>query len=435
MPIMPQYRSPYGQSILELLAGQGDAAARAAERSGMIWANAVQNLGQIGAQAYEQHQQQKDQQQREALFDEAVATFDPANPQDFYRRAAVAVGPEKAIMAMRAFAAVEETKKKGAPDPKLFEPKAQFIKTMWESNPEWVKKNWGGIFQAAGQEANVLFGTNFTPEWSDDYGQAIGAFGAQQKPQAAPDRMEQNGIVYERQQDGKWVPALGIPEEKPEVKPDARSLDARYAEAVATGNQEEAQKLLTAKARLEAAGWAPAGAGSKIWVIRNGQTIRIGENEYQPGDQPTGQRERPVTGAERQGLSFYLRAKNASEDLARLEDGIVKAGPLEQAQLQWAPNMLQSDQQQLYRQGQRAFTEARLRKDSGATIKKDEYESDAKTYFAQPGDSLAVLEQKRRARAKVLDALKVTTGRAYAEHFGDEGTDAASSAADPLGLR
>jgi hypothetical protein len=90
----------------------------------------------------------------------------------------------------------------------------------------------------------------------------------------------------------------------------------------------------------------------------------------------------------------------------------------QQAQLQYAPNILQSSQQQKYRQAQRQFTEARLRADSGAAVPDGEYQQDAQTYFAQPGDTPEVLEQKRIARQQVLDAMAVQSGPAYRDFYG-----------------
>ena len=130
---------------------------------------------------------------------------------------------------------------------------------------------------------------------------------------------------------------------------------------------------------------------------------------------------RPSLGTERQTLAYYNRAKQASDDIGGLEDRIAGQGLMGQIQGQWAPNMMQTEEQQLYRQGQRAFTEARLRKESGAAIPTAEYENDARTYFAQPGDGPEVIQQKRRARGVVLEGLKNSAGRAYQEHFGEEG--------------
>ena len=134
---------------------------------------------------------------------------------------------------------------------------------------------------------------------------------------------------------------------------------------------------------------------------------------------------KPITGMERTALSFYNRAKEALDILAvpdkngqSLEDRIANQWIGGQIQGQIAPNMFQTTEQQRYRQAQRAFTEARLRKESGAAIAPLEYENDAKTYFKQPGDAPEVVEQKRIARQEVLDGLAYTSGRAYEDAYG-----------------
>lgn len=158
--------------------------------------------------------------------------------------------------------------------------------------------------------------------------------------------------------------------------------------------------------------------GTPIWV-----------RESQAVGQPAAQAARAVTGQERQSLAYYNRAKQASETLATpdvsgtaLEDRVAKSGLGTQLGLQYAPNMLQTADQQAYRQAQRAFTEARLRKESGAAIPTSEYENDARTYFAQPGDDADTVDQKRKARQTVLDGLKFGSGKAYNEFYGDEGS-------------
>lgn len=153
--------------------------------------------------------------------------------------------------------------------------------------------------------------------------------------------------------------------------------------------------------------------------------------------QPAMQAPRAVTGAERQTLAYFNRMKEALDALegGGLEDQIAKQGLLGQAQGQLAPNILQSGTQQQYRQAQRAFTEGRLRKESGAAIPTAEYENDARTYFFQPGDSPETTKQKREARKKVLEGLRFSSGRAYQEFYGDDGgspkaNDAAAKAAE-----
>ncbi len=171
--------------------------------------------------------------------------------------------------------------------------------------------------------------------------------------------------------------------------------------------------------------------GTPIWV-----------RESQAVGKPAAQAARAVTGAERQSLAYYNRAKEADETLTTpaanggdsLEDRIAKSGLGGQVRGQYAPNFMQSEDQQAYRQAQRAFTEARLRKESGAAIPTQEYENDAKIYFVRPGDDLKTIEQKRKARQTVLNGLKFSSGKAYEEFYGDSGPQSPGGGADPLGL-
>ena len=140
---------------------------------------------------------------------------------------------------------------------------------------------------------------------------------------------------------------------------------------------------------------------------------------------------KPPTGVERQALAFYNRARQAEEDIRSLEPAIRKMSVVRQYQLAKAPNALMTAEQQQYRQAQRAFTEARLRKESGAAIAAHEYENDARTYFSQPLDDEKTMAQKARARKAVLDGLKFTSGKAYAEHYGDQ--DKVEAEAAPVG--
>jgi hypothetical protein len=136
---------------------------------------------------------------------------------------------------------------------------------------------------------------------------------------------------------------------------------------------------------------------------------------------------KPVTGAERQTLAFYNRMKDALANIESgdqgqtLEDLIASQGTMGQLQGQYAPNMLQNTNQQKYRQSQRAYTEARLRKESGAAIPESEFQNDARTYFVQPGDAPDVVKQKRTSRKTVLEGLRNASGRAYQEFYGEQG--------------
>lgn len=128
---------------------------------------------------------------------------------------------------------------------------------------------------------------------------------------------------------------------------------------------------------------------------------------------------KPATGAEKTNLSFFNRAFNAVKDIAPVEENFAgKKGAVSALGLS-LPSMFQSGEQQSYRQAQRTFTEARLRKESGAAIPNEEYKNDAKTYFVQPGDSSETIAQKQRARGEVLEGIRFSSGNAYNEFYGD----------------
>ena len=69
------------------------------------------------------------------------------------------------------------------------------------------------------------------------------------------------------------------------------------------------------------------------------------------------------------------------------------------------PNILKSDERQNYEQAQRNFINAILRKESGAAISPTEFDSAAKQYFPQPGDSQSVIDQKTANRTRVIANL------------------------------
>ena len=143
------------------------------------------------------------------------------------------------------------------------------------------------------------------------------------------------------------------------------------------------------------------------------------------------QTDKPPTAANLRTFGFYMGAKDAVDVLDQLESDVQSLGLLAQGWQKWAPNFLQTQLGQTYEQTQRQFTEARLRKDSGAAIPEHEYENDKRTYFVQPGDTPVTLERKKAARAVLIQALQRESGRAYTQSFGEE---AGAGGADPLGL-
>ena len=148
--------------------------------------------------------------------------------------------------------------------------------------------------------------------------------------------------------------------------------------------------------------------------------------------------EKPPTAAERSSYKFWERGRDAENVLANYESLIMKYGFMDQVRLNNAPNFAQSEEMQVYNQAQRQFTEARLRKDSGAAIPESEFESDRKMYFVQPGDTPEVIKRKKDAREATLNALARESGKAYTESYGAEPPpppNAPNATVDPLGIR
>lgn len=69
-------------------------------------------------------------------------------------------------------------------------------------------------------------------------------------------------------------------------------------------------------------------------------------------------------------------------------------------------NKMLSNEGQMAEQAQRDFINATLRRESGAVINPDEFKNGQKQYFPQPGDSKAVLDQKKRNRELAISGLE-----------------------------
>jgi hypothetical protein len=196
------------------------------------------------------------------------------------------------------------------------------------------------------------------------------------------------------------------------MTPDERKA-AEDADVARAGRVANAQYGAAARHR------APQEPDYKPAIVDGKQTYLTPEEIRRMGGVQPEARRRPVTGMERNNLAFYQRAQQAEEIVSPLEESIAKMSLGQQTRLQVAPNFLQTPENQRYRQAQRAFTEARLRKESGAAIPTAEYENDARTYFAQPGDDADTIAQKQTARRQVLEGLAIATGQAWEEYYGE----------------
>ena len=193
--------------------------------------------------------------------------------------------------------------------------------------------------------------------------------------------------------------------------------EASLAAAAAAGDRDAARALALLRAQHPPS--VPAADNVLVPIVGPDGKTRYGTRQEARGSLVPSGSEKPSSGVQKRVLNFFNRAQQADKDLESMEGGIQQLDLGGQAWMQFMPNFLQTDLGQQYTQAQRAFTEARLRKDSGAAIPEAEFANDRRTYFAQPGDSKATLEQKRRARATMLASLGFEAGQALTEFTGD----------------
>lgn len=108
---------------------------------------------------------------------------------------------------------------------------------------------------------------------------------------------------------------------------------------------------------------------------------------------------------------FAARAEGALAKLEPLADALTsRAGVVGDAlsgiTLGLSREMMQSEDFQVARNAGDEFLQAILRKDTGAAITEQEQSLYGKTYLPQPGDGPAVLQAKKEARARALEAIR-----------------------------
>lgn len=136
------------------------------------------------------------------------------------------------------------------------------------------------------------------------------------------------------------------------------------------------------------------------------------------------EKDKPLTESQGRANLFGTRAVEADAILRPLEEKISVGGLAAKQAIQALPlfggpagvigNALLSKDQQKVEQAQRNFVNAVLRVESGAVISPQEFENAKMQYFPQPGDSSAVIEQKRQNRQTAIEGLNVMaspTGR------------------------
>ena len=125
--------------------------------------------------------------------------------------------------------------------------------------------------------------------------------------------------------------------------------------------------------------------------------------------------EKPLTEDQARATGFAARMIQASRIIdpldfsAAAKPGVVetlvgpKIGPM-------ATNILRDEDRQRYRQAQENWVRANLRKESGAVIGSEEMAKEIENYFPQPGDTNAVIEQKRKNREAATQGMITAAG-------------------------
>jgi hypothetical protein len=135
--------------------------------------------------------------------------------------------------------------------------------------------------------------------------------------------------------------------------------------------------------------------------------------------------DKPLTESQGAATNFGMRSIKANEILTDLEkNGSGQAGNIKRFMTAATPglgmgldesmgaltNWTQSSKQQMSEQARLDFLTAVLRKESGASISPGEHITAQRQYFVQPGDSDAVIEQKRKNRETAIQGLRMQAG-------------------------
>ena len=180
--------------------------------------------------------------------------------------------------------------------------------------------------------------------------------------------------------------------------------------------QQAGQKQQMEIAKLRSTGLAQAPAGYEWQVAPDGER-RLKIIPGGPADPSVGKGK--VTDTERLAAAYAGRMKAAASDIDKMDYRpsatdlklftIMSGEPGYQAS---AANSMLSPKAQQYFQSLQDFSRAKLRKESGAVISKEEIYGDLATFFPLPGDSEAVVKQKKEARQTALDGMIGTAGPA-----------------------
>lgn len=149
-----------------------------------------------------------------------------------------------------------------------------------------------------------------------------------------------------------------------------------------------------------------------------------------------------LTGEQAKTAGYAQRMVNAEGELAQSIDAaqpnMASKNPLsgdfwQMLNREYGPNMTQSPEYQRYKNAAMEWIRAKLRKESGAAISAQEWESEFTTYFPQPGDAPEVMQQKERLRQNAIESLRVESRGGYDMLFKQRGDGGATTQMQPSG--
>lgn len=202
--------------------------------------------------------------------------------------------------------------------------------------------------------------------------------------------------------DGRTGRPIYQGEQKPQpVTVGETVIDARTGKPIYQGQQKpniEYKEL--PDGRIVALDKNKVGQGVDVTPAGGGPT-----NPYAMAGKPTEGQSASANYANRMVESHNVMDKLESAGTSKLQAGL-SAVPV-------VNNLLVSTDRQKLEQAQRDFVNAILRKESGAAIGKDEFNSASKQYFPQPGDSPETIAQKKINRETAVQGIMGGAGPTY----------------------
>ena len=119
-----------------------------------------------------------------------------------------------------------------------------------------------------------------------------------------------------------------------------------------------------------------------------------------------GQNIKPLTEGQSKDTVFSTRAAGALPLIDKYGDALTSLGQEALSGIPILGNYLRSDEHQQAEQAGKEFLQAILRKDTGAAITPAETSEYGTVYLPRPGDSGAVLAQKKQSRERALKAIE-----------------------------